>query len=303
MSKISKLWLGFLFALAAAALNSTIGILSKTLMYRGLNANDVAFYKTLLAVILLSLLIVKIPLKQQFKFIQPNNSSAKVVLIQVAICAFLGIFTLYFFETAAYKYGYAANVVVILMASSAIFALIFGTVLLHEPLSLWSVTGTGLSIIGIFVISWSGNSSVLLVVYAMAAGLGYGLFSVYVKKFQLQGGIYLTRLLLGFGLIYLSIPFGFTFHLINVDLKMIASFTGLAVLPTILGFFCTTKALVYLSAAKVQVTELSEPIFAMFLAWLFLNEQPSIQFGIGAIVIILGIALINELPRMMKLHH
>ena len=212
----------------------------------------------------------------------------------------LGIFTLFFFETAAYQYGHAANVVVILMASSAIFTLIFGVILLQENMSFYSIIGTALAVIGIFIISWSGQSSVLLIVNAMAAGLGYSLFSVYVKKFYLQGGIYLTRLLLLFGLIYLSIPFGLTFHVISFDFKTIVSLIGLAVLPTILGFFCTTKALMYLSAAKVQVTELSEPIFAMFLAWLFLSEQPTVEFGLGAVCIITGIALINELPRMLN---
>ncbi|MDF7675386.1 DMT family transporter [Neisseriaceae bacterium ESL0693] len=298
---MSKLWIGILFALSAAALNGTIGILSKTLMYSGLNANDVAFYKTLIALILLSLLLIRRPFKQQIKSIQPKTTeSKKVILIQIAICAFLGIFTLFFFETAAYQYGHAANVVVILMASSAVFALIFGAILLYERINTWSIAGTALAIMGIFIISWSGNSSVLLMAYAMAAGLGYGLFSVSVKKFQLQGGIYLTRFLLGFGLIYLSIPFSFTFHWVTIDIKTIVGLTSLAVLPTIFGFFCTTKALVYLSAAKVQVTELSEPIFAMLLAWLFLHEQPTIEFIVGAILIIAGIALINELPRILK---
>lgn len=297
---MSKLCIGFLFALAAAGLNSTIGILSKTLMYSGLNANAVAFYKTLVAVMLLSLLVIKVPFKQQLKFIQADLHRSGIVLLQIAVCAFLGIFTLFFFETAAYKYGYAANVVVVLMASSAIFALVFGAVLLHERINLWSFSGTFLAIMGIFIISWSGNSSVLLMVYAMVAGLGYGLFSVCVKKFQLQGGIYLTRLLLLFGLIYLSIPFAYTFQPIAPDLKTIAGITGLAVLPTILGFFCTTKALSYLNAAKVQVTELAEPIFAMLLAWLFLNEQPTQAFALGAFLIITGIALINELPRLLK---
>lgn len=297
---MSNLWLGIIFALTAACLNSTIGIISKTLMYSGLNANEVAFYKTLMAVILLSILIVKVPLKQQLAYIQTNPHQHKTILLQIAICAFLGIFTLFLFETAAYKYGSAANVVVILMASSAIFALIFGALILHERINCWSLAGTLLSVTGIFIISWTGNCSALLIAYAMTAGLGYGLFSVCIKKFQLRGGIFLTWFLLLFGLIYLSIPFGYTFHLTPIHVNSITGIIGLAVLPTILGFFCTTKALGYLNAAKVQVTELSEPIFSMLLAWFFLNEQPTKEFGIGAFFIIVGIALINELPHLLK---
>ena len=33
-----------------------------------------------------------------------------------------------------------------------------------------------------------------------------------------------------------------------------------------------------MSAAKVQVTELSEPIFAALMAWVFIHEQPTLSF-------------------------
>ena len=62
-------------------------------------------------------------------------------------------------------------------------------------------------------------------------------------------------------------------------------------------FYCTTKALDYLSAAKVQVTELAEPLFAAVLAWMFLNEIPEGRFFVGAILIIAGIVSINGLYR------
>ncbi|MGY6581814.1 EamA family transporter [Klebsiella pneumoniae] len=60
---------------------------------------------------------------------------------------------------------------------------------------------------------------------------------------------------------------------------------------------CTTKALSYMSAAKVQVTELSEPIFAALMAWVFIHEQPTLSFLYGAIFIISGIFLMNRAPK------
>ncbi len=45
---------------------------------------------------------------------------------------FLGIFSLFFFETIAYNHGAAANVVVVLMASAAISALFFGRFILKK---------------------------------------------------------------------------------------------------------------------------------------------------------------------------
>ena len=113
-----------------------------------------------------------------------------------------------------------------------------------------------------------------MLINASIAGTGYGLFSVLVKKFKLNGGLFLTKYLLLFGSVYLAVPFLVNLHSINFNSDIILGLIGLAVLPTILGFFCTTKALSYMSAAKVQVTELSEPIFAALMAWvLFMNSQ------------------------------
>ncbi|MBO6225193.1 MAG: DMT family transporter, partial [Psychrobacter sp.] len=69
---------------------------------------------------------------------------------------------------------------------------------------------------------------------------------------------------------------------------------GLAIFPTILGFYCTASALTYLPASKVQVIELSEPLFAMFFVWLILHESATIRFWLGAGLVILGILTITN---------
>ena len=100
---------GVVFALCAAALNATICVLSKVLMSSGFSASSVAFIKTVLGCLLLSGLLV---------FLRRPGPSIKWT--QAAICAFLGIFVLFHFETAAYRHYAAAGVVVILMASASI---------------------------------------------------------------------------------------------------------------------------------------------------------------------------------------
>ena len=44
---MNKLIIGTLFALCAAALNASIGVISKLLMHSGLNPQDIAFLKPL----------------------------------------------------------------------------------------------------------------------------------------------------------------------------------------------------------------------------------------------------------------
>ena len=292
--------LGVSFALAAAALNATIGIFSVLLINTGLKSNDIAFLKTIIAFVLLSALLSKTPKRMQYQHLITTEfvgSSNKRVMWTVAICAFLGIFTLFVFETKAYEYGNPANVVVVLMAAATISATLFSALLLKEKLLLSTILGILLAVTGIFVISWTSSVNLNLIFFASLAGSGYGLFSVLMQRFGLQGGIYLTKYLLLFGSVFLFIPFIVTFEPINIGYPSVLGLLGLATFPTILGFYCTTSALKYLPASKVQVLELSEPLFAMFFVWLILHEAATMRFWLGAALVIVGILTITHLPK------
>ncbi len=286
--------IGSVFALLAGAINASIGIISILLMESSLKSNDVAFLKTLIACVLLFLLLSRVPSKKQRQYISSDVelSTARFFML-IAVCAFMGIFALFFFETMAYQYGNPANVVVILMASAVISATIFGAILLKEKIHASTMIGSLLAIAGIFTISWHGAVDLRMVIFGALAGSGYGVFSVLVQKFQLQGGMYLTKYLLLFGAIFLFIPFAMTYEPIHFNSKIILGLSALAVLPSILGFYCTTSALKHISASKVQVLELSEPLFAMLFAWYILNEQPTMRFWIGATLVIFGVYVIS----------
>lgn len=288
---------GLIFATAAAALNGSIGIFSKILIHEGLNVQEIAFFKTFAAFLLLSLILIRKPFEEQKRNIVSGAAyGAGKFWVSIALCAFLGIFVLFFFETAAYRHGNAADVVAILMASAAVSALIFGRIFLGERVSPTTLLGTAAAIIGIGIIAWSEGATggnIRLVGNAALAGAGYGMFSVMVKKIGLRGGLCLTRLLMLFGSLFLLLPFLKVMHPIDWNGKIVLSILALALLPTILGFYCTTKALALMRAANVQVTELSEPLFTAFLAWLVLSELPSPAFFAGAVLIICGVVLIN----------
>ena len=291
----NKVIIGTFFALCAALQNASIGIISLLLINSGLESEQIAFLKTLVAYLFVVLLLIKTPNIIQKNHIN-NAKSKNKLFIEVAICSFLGIFILFFFETIAYSYGSPPNVVIILMASATISALFFCALILKEKISISSIIGAILAIIGIFIISWKGSTSSLLLLNASFAGIGYGLFSVLIKKFKLTGGIYLTKYLLMFGTVYLFFPFIVKFNFnYKIDINILLGIVFLALFPTILGFYCTTKALKYMSLGKVQVTELSEPIFSTLLTIIIFNSMPNNSFYIGTLFIILGIVLINEL--------
>lgn len=289
----NQLLKGIFFALAAAAANATIGIFSKVVMAAGLSAANVALAKTVLGFLILSLILTVV-----------KKEAAPSKMYQAALCAFLGIFVLFHFETAAYKSFSAAGVVVMLMASASISSIVLGRLLLKDPITAQSLGGAALAIAGIIVIFGgdldiaSGLRGALL---AIAAGCGYGAFSVLMKKMNMAGGLGLTRKLLFFGSIYLCFPAGATaFPPGALSMTVVGAVLALAIVPTIVGFFCTTKALELLKPSQVQAIELSEPLFSAVLAFIFLREHPSNSIFLGGILIILGICVSNSIFSSIK---
>ncbi|EKG43054.1 EamA family transporter [Pseudomonas syringae] len=282
---------GVIFALSAAALNATIGVLSKVLMSNGFTSSSVAVIKTILGCILLSIVLL---------FLKRPTSAAK--WSQAAICAFLGIFVLFHFETSAYRHYAAAGVVVVLMASASISSIILGRLLLKDAITANATVGAALAISGIAVIFGADLQQGFTLegaVLASIAGCGYGAFSVAMKKMGVSGGLHFTRQLLFFGSLYLLMPAtadGFVIG--ELSSMAIAALLALAALPTILGFFCTTKAIEYLKPSQVQALELTEPLFAALLAFVALNEVPRESLYLGAALIIAGLCFSNELIRL-----
>lgn len=283
---------GVIFALAAAALNATIGVLSKVLMNDGFTASSVAVIKTIVGCILLSALLL---------FLKKQPAS-KARWSQAAICAFLGIFVLFHFETAAYQHYAAAGVVVVLMASAAVSAILLGRIFLQDTISANSILGAALAIAGVMVIFGADllqGFTLQGAMLASIAGCGYGAFSVAMKRMRVSGGLYFTRQLLFFGSLYLLMPAAADgFQIGKLSMLAIGALLALAALPTILGFFCTTKAIEYLKPSQVQALELTEPLFAALLAFVVLNEVPRDSLYAGGALIIVGLCFSNELIRL-----
>jgi DME family drug/metabolite transporter len=286
---------GVCYALCAAALNGSIGTLSKILLASNMPTAWIASIKTIIGFVVVSVVLA---LFKRF-----NGAERRYYL--TAVAALFGIFTLFYFETAAYSSMSAANVVVTLMAVSALTANLSGWWLLGDRPSRhqwigFALTGVGISaILGINLhVSLSGF------IEATCAGVGYGLFTVLLKKFELKGGLALTRQLLFFGALFLLLPAIHQPLNLNMLTQPMAVFSlvSLAVFPTILGFVFTTKAVDCLPPAKVQLLELSEPLFSAAIAFVVLGETVVFGTVIGAVFVVFGIYLgaIKQSPETFR---
>jgi drug/metabolite transporter (DMT)-like permease len=243
-----------------------------------------AFLKTLIGLLLIS---VVLPL-----FVRFQSVGRRFNLI--ALAAFFGIFTLFFFETLAYDEMSAANVVITLMATSAITANLASWKLLGDLPRYHQWLGILLAVIGIAAIVGMDNKiSLVGFMQGVCAGVGYGFFTVLLKKYKMRGGLALTRQLLFFGAIFLLVPAVYEplDMLILTRPSVILMLLCLAVFPGIIGFVCTTRAIDFLPPAKVQLIELSEPLFAAVFAYIVLGENVTVVTLIGACFVIGGIYL------------
>ncbi|EDV3838494.1 DMT family transporter, partial [Salmonella enterica subsp. diarizonae] len=109
------------------------------------------------------------------------------------------------------------------------------------------------------------------------------------KRMKFGSGLPQMFTLLLFGSFYLFIPYTQGIKNIDISIFSISILIGLAILPTIGGFWCTTKALTLTSSQSVQLIELSEPVFAILFSTIFLGQIASTMQYIGGGLIFLSI--------------
>ncbi|KER02534.1 DMT family transporter [Photorhabdus temperata] len=165
------------YALTAAALNGTIGVLT----YFGLNAgashHQVAFWKCFIAFLILVVYCLAKPSERRTLCALRHKSH------QFALLAFFGIFCLYFFETWAFKEASVPLVSFLTYAAGGI-TLILSSLFLRERMNINKCLSFVLIMVGVYCLfSFAGqtSSSYIGILLALLAGLGYALF-IFLSK-------------------------------------------------------------------------------------------------------------------------
>ncbi|UXI03604.1 DMT family transporter [Photobacterium sp. TY1-4] len=260
---------GGLLAVLAALFNGTVGLFSVNLFQLGLSSEAVAFYKCLIALMTLGVWAV---MTGQLGVL---GRYLRQFWPRIAVCAFFGFFVLYYFETAAYQHINVAVVVFCLFGASTIATFLLNAALARRWINKHELVAMLLSLGGLYLVfvetqQLSGQESTGLLL-AVVAGLGYACFLVLTKKLGLGGGLIPVAALLLFGVIYLSIPLALSGWSVPSSDSLFALLM-LAILPTIGGFWCTTKSLTLIESQSVQLIELTEPIFALIIGFVFLGQ-------------------------------
>ncbi|RMQ41286.1 hypothetical protein ALQ04_03910 [Pseudomonas cichorii] len=272
------------FALIAAVLNGSIGVFTRMGFAHGATSNQIAFWKCFGAFLVIAL----------YCAISQERRRETVALAskwpQFAVLAFLGIFCLYFFETWAFEEASIPLVAFLLYAAGGM-TIILSALFLGERIGLNKIVAFGAILAGVYLIlSYEGeiSGSYLGITLALLGGLGYALFIFTSKLMNIGSGLPQLAWLFGFGSLYLLVPLlkeGFSLPS-GIALLAIAA---LILLPTIGGFYCTTKAVDEGEASKVQIIETSDPLFATLFAFCFFGEMLGIAGTFGGLCIIAGL--------------
>ncbi|MFC0821114.1 DMT family transporter [Moraxella marmotae] len=282
-----------IFALAAAIFNGSIGIFTRFAFDFDdkLSPNTLAFWKCFLAFLIISV------------FGLTSNTLRKQIVCHAkhwykfALLAFLGIFCLYFFETWAFYHASIPLVSFLTYAAGGI-TLLLAVFFLKERIDFYKSMSfisivAGVSLLLLFERDVSG--SYLGILLALLGGLGYALFIFMAKILKVGGGFAQLFWLFAFGSVYLFIPYMQDLHLPNhMAWLMIAC---LVLLPTIGGFYLTTKAVELGEASRVQIIETSDPLFATLLALIIFGDSLNIYGYFGALLILTGIVIMVKSPK------
>ena len=198
---------------------------------------------------------------------------------------------------------------VVFVSTGPLWVALLSPMLLNERLKRAAILGLGLALLGGTVIGladscvWSAGLQCPALNQVMQGRAMWGNFLALAGAWAVTGYLIIGRKLrakmslipyifvvygmAAIGLIVLmlaagQLPFGF-------EAKTYVWIFLLAAIPQLIGHSTYNWALRYLPATFVAVTTLGEPIGSAILAFLILNETPTIAIIIGGVLILLGI--------------
>ena len=176
------------------------------------------------------------------------------------------------------------------------FMIIFGWLILKEPLDKVKIFSVLIAILGVVMIvglKMSGSNVVLGVLLLILTAITWALMSVLIKKVKTYSSLQITIMSTVVAVVCLT-PFILSdmssLTSINfLDPKVIFSLLYIGGVSTAVAYVMWNKGLKVISASSSGLFYLIQPIVGSFLGWLLLGEQISIGFIIGSAMILASV--------------
>ena len=184
---------------------------------------------------------------------------------------------------------------VVLVTANPIFVAIASYLLFQEKLSKQTVLGIVMSIIGAVLIgsgNWTlGPHPFFGGVLAMLGALAVAGYLLIGRRLRRSIGLlsYISLVYSSAAVLLLLSTLTFNYSLVGYSTTTYIMFVLLAVVPQLIGHSSLNWSLRFVPATLVTIAVLGEPVMATALAFLILNEAPTLSEIGGGILILVGI--------------
>ena len=284
-------WIGTIQIITAAICWGTLGIFSTYLNQLGFSGWQITILRVVTAALLILVMLPKLwpkLLKLSLKQWGGLAIQSLIGVLSMSICYFFAVIYV------------GAGAAVALLYTAPVFSLLFSAVFLNESitrqsalLALVAVFGVGLTMLGDEAkLNWG-------VALGLLAGVCYSLYGVLGKRAMHYAHpaplVFFTSIIISASVLLLLPETYKTYtKLLSLPLLSWGYALGLSLIGTVVPFALYMKALEKLPASRASVFTIFEPLTAIALAILLLNQSLSAIQYLGVLLILLA-ALFNAL--------
>jgi len=216
----------------------------------------------------------------------------------IFLLGFLGIAA---FHTAQ-NYGQVtvtAGSAAMIVSSVPIFTAMLATIFLREKLKLWGWLGIFISFLGVYLIALGEREGVkfapgviVLLLAAIIAATFFVLQKPYLTRYS---ALQLVTYMIWAGTLFLLVftP-GLIDEVTNAPIEATIATIFLGIFPSAVAYVTWSYALSRAPASIVASFLYLQPVLAVIIAWIWLNEIPALIAITGGVVTILGVFLVNK---------
>jgi drug/metabolite transporter (DMT)-like permease len=223
--------------------------------------------------------------------------------LQVFLIAFFEPGLYFVFETIGLQHTSAPETSLII-ATIPIVVLVLAFFLLGEPVKVSTLSGIGLSLLGIAVLIFGGErfqwvlqGRLLGNLLIFGAVLSASMYIVLARKLaRTRSAIEITSLQTLYGALFFFVPFVLEvpdLHWHTISFRSFSALGYLTLFATIAAFLCYNHALTRVPASHASVFVNGIPVVTAAGAWIILEEHLTMIQSFGGLLVLFGVFLSN----------
>ena len=213
--------------------------------------------------------------------------------------SFTGLFLYYLCENIALGYG-DASLIGVIVSSAPIFSGILSAILLKEKLSKNFFVGFAFAMVGLFLLSWTSETTgvqILGITLAFIGAISWAFYSILIRKITFFGytSFEITKYTFLFAVI-MMLPVaacsGFRVQAVfTMNLTTFLNLVFLGLIASALCFVTWSFAVKQLGVVKSSVYIYLSPVVTVILAVIVLGERMNAKEILGTALVLLGLVL------------